>query len=102
VKHLEGSVVFLFGLVKLVDNPELASQIITNNARGKCLNPSRVHFCGHVDCEVLMKVLGPTKEQVMRGCRKLLSEEGNDLYSSLNVTIKSKTVSRTCSMYVRE
>jgi hypothetical protein len=59
---------------------------ITGNARGKCVNLSRIHFYGQVHFEVLRKILGPKRVQVMRGWRK----EQN---SSLNVTIKSKVMS---------
>ena len=61
---------------------------ITGNTRGKCVNLSRVHFYSQVLCEVLRKILGPKREQVMRASRK----EQN---SPLNITIKSKVMGWT-------
>ena len=95
MKLLKVRVVFLFGLVKSVQNNSiLASQVqIITKTQWKMPEPFSNTSYSHVDCEVLKKILGPMREEIIRDWRKLLNEEENDLDSSLNVTIKSKTMS---------
>jgi len=78
MKRLEGGAVFVFGLVKPVQN--------YRQHTWKMREPFSSKFYSQVHCEVLRKILGPEREQVMRASRK----EQN---SPLNITIKSKVMS---------